>query len=107
ALGIVVTTSATQVTNNTITGAAAPAAGDASNTGLTNIAIAVSGFATVPVQGSSIIGNRITNFLASGILVAGTVEGLLIKQNALRQIGGGGIVFDAQATSMRVSIENN
>ena len=105
--GIAFTTSSTQVTNNTIAGPAPPNPEDDSAEGASNIGIAVASFLDAPARDSSIIGNRLRNLQGNAIALAGAIEDVLIKQNAIRQVGGGGIVFAPESTGTRISIDNN
>jgi len=121
--GISFNTSATTVSNNTITGsvsrpswtdpgverrmASAILAGSASNIQSSTTGRFIGNRIALIPESAKIIGNRIANFRGHGIYFAGKVGSAMVKQNSISDAAGCGIGAETGAIVTRLSIENN
>ena len=60
-----------------------------------------------PLLGCQVLSNRITGMSGDGIHITAPLESIMIKQNILRDLGGGGIVMTEESEAENLSIENN
>lgn len=104
--GIVIGVSEARISSNDIGGQASGQPATAGGTAVAGIALAP-GVAKLQLSRCQIIGNRITQVAGNGIEIRGPVASVMIKQNIIENILGGGIVMDADSSATLLTIENN
>ena len=65
------------------------------------------GTVQTPLLGCQLLSNRITGMSGDGIHITASLESIMIKQNILRDLGGGGIVMAEESEAENLAIENN
>lgn len=97
--GVIVGVSNTRITGNDIHGESSQQTGD----GIT----ITDGFLPLPVNHTSIIGNRLQRLKGDGITLLTRMDSAMIKQNVVDTVMGGGITMGDDAVARHLSIENN
>lgn len=65
------------------------------------------GLLQAPLEGCQVLANRVTGLSGDGIRIAASIGSAMIKQNILRDLGGGGIVMADGTEAALLTIENN